>query len=131
MIDWLLFGLPGQIALCVFAAWFGWGVWKAVMRPRLVYISHVELKHGKGKLLTVKRQQLLPPWLVKEETWLLAPYGKAATREGDGESVADGGYSHNSRQAGLARALHGVWEVAVARSAETDELLRDEKARAN
>lgn len=131
VVAWLLFGWPGQIALCVFAAWFAWGAWKAVMRPRLTYISHTALErkdsvYGKA-LLTVKRQQLLPPFLAKEETWLIDPPHECI-REHDGEAVNCGGYGNRKA---LAACLIGCLKVARARQQETDELLKDEKARVN
>ncbi len=126
MIAWILFGLPGQIAGCVFAAWLAWGVWKAVMRPRLTYISHSPIGdedrlYAKA-LLTVKRQQLLPPWLVKEETWLIEP-PHGAVREHDGEAVS---FAYDGRRKGLATCLIGCLKVARARKQETDELLKDD-----
>lgn len=130
MIAWLLFGLPGQIAAFGFATWLLWGVWKATMRPRLVYVSHTKLDKDRTfckSLLTVRRQQLLPPFLVKEETWLIDP-PHDCIRENDGEAVNAGCHGHRRALAGC---LLGCLKVAEARQKETEELMADQKARAN
>jgi hypothetical protein len=69
MIIWWFFTNYGMQLL-----YLGGGLWllnglrKAVFKPRLQYVSHQAIK-GDGHMVTLKRQQLLPPWMTVEETW--------------------------------------------------------------
>jgi hypothetical protein len=84
MITWIVAN-GMQIGGVVFAVWFLNGLRKAIFKPRITYVSHVVIGN-KGYFLTVKRQQLLPPWLLVEETWHLDDLGPfpVATRTSDG-----------------------------------------------
>jgi hypothetical protein len=124
MIAWLLTSWIGQIAAVVFAAWFLHGLWKATMRPRVTLVSYTELKERTQCLLAVRRNELLPPWRTLEETWLLEVRSWYCVRESDGRRITSG-------NSGLAESLHGLWDFAQARAAETDELIADEKRRTN
>lgn len=127
MIAWLMTNWLTQIATVAFAIWFARGVWKATMRPRLTYVSHQEVK-GHGTLLTVKRQELLPPWRMLEETWLLpgkSYYDQTAIRESDGSKIWwDRVLTIGSSN--LCHQLYGLHAIKLARDAETDELLKQE-----
>lgn len=80
MTFWLL-----RIALTAFALWFLRGLWVATQRPRLAYRSHETLAK-KRMFITVDRQELLPPWRLLRETWLVSLHTTSdfPTREGDG-----------------------------------------------
>lgn len=120
MIAWLMTNWMTQLATVVFAIWFARGVWKATMRPRLTYVSHQEVK-GHGWFLTVRRQQLLPPFLRVEETWHLTSldhYYSTTTRVSDGHVLTD--------RTDLEKSLCRLVAIAKARDAETDELLKQE-----
>lgn len=85
MIPWLFTNWLSQLAALVAAVWLLNGLRKAVFKPRVTYVSHIPVP-GDGYMLTVKRQQLLPPWLTVTETWRLTSldhYGCRATRESD------------------------------------------------
>jgi hypothetical protein len=112
------------VGAAIFAIWFLRGVWVATARPRLQVVTHHKLASG-GRLLTVRRQQLLPPWLVKEETWMLlhnpcGGYDFTATR-GDGV-VVQWDRHLSALPWSLCRSLHAACDVAEARAAETEEL---------
>jgi hypothetical protein len=126
MLAWLLTSWPSQIAVVVFAVWFLRGLWVATQRPRLKYVSHSDVEH-RNWLVTVERQQLLPPWTKVTETWLVTEEydGATAVREGDGYRVA-----HRDRVS-LARELLGVVCVARARDKETERLTKEESRHAN
>jgi hypothetical protein len=118
MIAWLLTGPPGQIVALVFAGWFLNGLRKAVMKPRLTYASHQFVPH-QGYFLTVKRQELLPPWRTLDETWFLdkpSPSKKttACTRESDGWTLPN---------CSLDTVLIHLLLVKLARDAETERLV--------
>lgn len=119
IIAWLMVNI-GSIAVIVFNVWFARGLWVATQRPRIKYIEHSHVK-DRGYLLTVDRQQLLPPWLlVSRETWLIPERGygginTAPVRESDGARAWD---SLNSIESSLAQRLRGALEVAEAREAE-------------
>jgi hypothetical protein len=120
VIAWLLSSWMGQLAFAVFAIWFARGVWKATMRPRLTYVSHSEVK-GHGWFITVRRQELIPPWRTIEETWLtdsLSVSNSTLTRVGDGKVLYDFGP--------LSRSLLQLIVVARARDAETEQILKPE-----
>jgi hypothetical protein len=119
MISWLLTNWLTQI-LCVLAAlWFANGLRKAIMRPRVTHVTHSEVE-GHGTLLTVKRQELLPPWRTLDETWLLV--GRySATREKDGKSL-DGDPFTLTGGSHLQQNLHGLLAVQEARAKETETL---------
>lgn len=109
------------------AIWFLNGLRKALVNPRLQV--HTMTKAGKFYFLDVTRQQLLPPWQQKRETWLLhdhPEYGGGeqhgqATREGDGRTVPYVA-SASILSSMLGEALFGALRVAKARDAETEEL---------
>jgi hypothetical protein len=126
VIAWLLSSWIGQLAAVVFAAWFLRGLWKATMRPRLTYISSsfARKEHERREyLVSVKRQELLPPWRTLEETWLvvIAPKGTAdwCAREGDGKFLPQ-----NDK---LSVRLRALVRLAKARESETEELLKAER----
>jgi hypothetical protein len=136
MIPWLLTSWPSQIAIVVFGVWFLNGLRKAMLNPRLRYVSHLRIGkattdaygyYKDGLLLTVKRQQLLPPWAIVDETWSLEmEHGVySATRDGDGVNV------RGQERAMLAVELHGVFRVGELRKRETAELTKEESRRAN
>ncbi len=115
MISWLLTNWITQILWLLAAIWFANGLRKAVMRPRVTYVTHSEID-GHGTLLTVKRQELLPPWRTLEEVWLLEGAPKrACTRELDGLELR---YKHSD----LAERLFGLLTVQEARAKETETL---------
>lgn len=114
-LNWLLLPL---------AVWFARGLWVATQRPLLKLVS-VSKVSDTAKLVTVKRQQLAPPWMLLDEVYLLRqkirdPRYKyleeylepAAFRESDG-SKAD---------KDLTLCLVGLCAVQEAREAETEEL---------
>jgi len=112
------------VALAIFAAWFAWGLLRAIKNPRVKYVSHATLSGNlRGKsLLTVRRQQLLPPWLIREETWLVDDHG--AIREGDGAQALTPDLSAVFVNGGwLFLHLIGCLRVAEAREQETEEVL--------
>lgn len=87
MTAWLLTNPISYLCYLAAFLWFANGLRKAVFKPRVTYVSHQEVSGG-GYLLTVKRQQLLPPWLAVQETWLLTSLSRAlgrAFRESDGK----------------------------------------------
>lgn len=100
------------------AAWFLRGVYVAWTRPRIRLLT--ASKAGKeGVLLTVERQEMLPPWRRLSETWLIGVrrdhWGDRTTvcyREGDGRKAGED----------LAAHLNGALSVAEARERETEEL---------
>lgn len=108
------------------AIWFLRGVLVALYRPRVRIISFREASVQarpttcfhciKGAyesfLVDIERQRLLPPWLMCRETWLVT--GNTCIREGDGRSEDDV----------LGHKIGGALRVAVARQAETEELLK-------
>ena len=122
MIGWLLTNWASQIALVVFAAWFLNGLRKAILRPRIAYVMHSDVKGE--TLLTVRRQERLPPWRLLEETWLLLPDGRHhCIREGDGKQIQ--GYNPGGFDSELAYQLHGLASVKRVRDQETAEVLKE------
>jgi hypothetical protein len=101
-----------MVAAAVAAVWFLRGLWVATQRPRLSYRSH-ELTTA-GVFITVDRQQLLPPWLNRRETWLLI--GDSAYREN--EARTEGKYDQES---GIYDGLCAIRETIKAR----EELLKE------
>jgi hypothetical protein len=128
VIGWLLTSWPGQIAIVLFAAWFLRGLWKATMRPRVKLVSWSRLDRGKYSkseyLVTVVRNELLPPWRTLEEAWLVGEThrGPCATRESDGRKIEQG----ITFPSPLALNLKGLCEVAEAREQETADLIADD-----
>jgi hypothetical protein len=111
------------------AIWFVNGLRKAALNPRIRL--HSFTRAGKGHLVEVTRQELLPPWRQLRETWFLHehpqykanPYDGQATREGDGRTCSCvPGYM--SLSSCLGEALFGALRVAKARDAETEELAK-------
>jgi hypothetical protein len=121
MISWLLTNWITQSLWLLAAIWFANGLRKAVMRPRVTYVTHSNLQ-GHGTLLTVKRQELLPPWRTLDETWLLVSSrdNKTATRESDGKSLEDGWL--DTIGSPLTRRFHALVAVHEARAKETETL---------
>lgn len=126
MIAWLLLtNWASQIAWVIFGAWFLNGLRKAIMRPRVTYVAHVAV-NDHGTLVTVRRQELIPPWRTLDEVWLLGVYGggKSAIRESDGKCLMDG--DRDDIGSPLARRLHALVRVQKARAKETENVLKDE-----
>ncbi len=117
MIAWLITSWPAQVAYAALAAWFLNGLRKAVWRPRLTLVSMSSLG-GQRWLMTVRRQQLLPPWGVVDETWLLTG-SDAAYCEQTGRTA--GLYDMGGT---LLQRLVALRKVASAREEETEELSR-------
>jgi hypothetical protein len=102
------------------AAWFARGVYIAWTRPWLKCVSVSKLK-GDRALVTVMRQERLPPWRRIEETWYVGTrqdmWGDRtarAHREGDGVAASTE----------LSAAISGIVLVAIAREQETEELAK-------
>lgn len=120
-LNWLL--IPVGI-------WFALGLRRALRNPRIQYVDHSEV--GNNHLITIRRQEWLPPWRNLTETWHVINYSyhydTILTREGDGliysnASVLDFGLFHRIR---------GALRVGIARRKETEGMLREEpRARAN
>jgi hypothetical protein len=85
VIGWLVFGWPGQVALVVFTAWFLNGLRKVFFKPRLVYVEHQRVTEG--SIVSVRRQELWPPWRVLDERWLVNS-SQGSSRLGDGAFVS-------------------------------------------
>ena len=116
MIAWVMTNWMTQLAAVVFACWLARGVVVALWRPRLTYSSHSRVEKKKGDFLTVKRQQLLPPWLQVQEVWWVPDSRRefCCVRESDGYHAPD--------KSELELQLHGLMQMANTRSAETEEL---------
>ena len=121
MISWLLTNWLTQILWLLAGLWFANGLRKAIMRPRVTYVTHSKVD-GHGVLLTVRRQQLLPPWLTVEETWLLSVGGHFCTRERDGRTIQNSKWSMDDSGHGLAPRLFGLLEVQEVRAKELETL---------
>lgn len=119
MTGWL-FSFGWNWLLVPTAVWFTRGVYVAWVRPRIKLLS--ASKAGKeGTLLTVQRQEMLPPWRLMSETWLIGSrrdhWGDRTTlcyREGDGRVASESLTAH----------LNGALAVAEARERETGELAK-------
>ena len=141
MTGWIL-SFGWNWALVPVAIWFARGIWVAYLRPELKYLSHTSFtkkvdfisdeerennarypslypKRPGGydvsfSLITIKRQELLPPWRLLDETWLLsvAPTGATiAYLEGDG-------WQHYA----IGKKLSGMMLVVQARAQELEDL---------
>jgi hypothetical protein len=104
------------------AVWFAFGLRRALKNPRIKYLDHVEV--GSNHIISIRRQQWLPPWQQVDESWHVMQYEDhyhtVLTREGDGliysnESVSDFGLFHRIR---------GALRVGIARRKETEELVK-------
>ena len=113
MTGWL-FGLGWNWLLFPALAWVLRGAWRAWQRPHLTYRSHAVIPTH-GTLLTVARQERLPLWRTREETWLLS--GSSAARESDGVLAKEA----------LQRQLRALLRVVDARATEI-AILSDENA---
>ncbi len=105
--NWLL----GPVAI-----WFLNGLRKAVLKPRVRYLSHSIV--GSDALVTIERQELLPPWRTLVESYLVRP-GHHPCRESDGhtcKSIMD------NDTTGLGERIEAVLMVAKVRTKETEEL---------
>lgn len=112
--------------------WFARGVWVAWTRPRLKYRLHHKVKSG--YLLSVTRQELMPPWRALEETYLVPPsqrisFEGCVSREADGwvvpREIRNKGYSSEAwHQSGYELRLRACLAVALARDEETEELAK-------
>jgi hypothetical protein len=101
------------------AIWFLNGLRKAFLNPRIKVLTFTKVPDG--YLVNLNRQQLLPPWLMRQETWLVDRYRPSATREGDGR-YEDGYENRFPAPSGLACNIAGALRVAIAREQETEEL---------
>jgi hypothetical protein len=119
MISWLLTNWLTQTLWVLAALWFVNGLRKAILKPRVTYVTHSKVE-GHGSLLTVRRQQLLPPWLTVEETWLVGAHGNWATRESDGRRLSSACSEDDGH--GLLTKLEGLLTVQAARAKETETL---------
>lgn len=110
----------GAVALL---AWLANGLRKALFKPWLQYVSHNAVPSKNGWFLTLKRQQLLPPWACVDEVWWVPQNIKThyARRVLDGQEA----WSES-----LESRLAALINIAECRKAETEELLKEEK-RAN
>lgn len=103
------------------AIWFVNGLRKALLNPRVKYCSHTSAGHL-GKLVIVRRQELLPPWRTLDETWLIDD--RKAVRDGDGWTVFPAGqfdaFIFPSEQ--VFHRLQGLLRIISARDVETEEL---------
>lgn len=109
---------------------FGWkwllvpvGIWllnglrKALLHPWIRFLDFSET--SLGVLVTVVRQEHLPPWRQLTETYLLPPEKDAfVTREVDGYVC-----SYEGKHSALGRRLRAAFRVAKARKMETDGLV--------
>ena len=121
MTAWIL-SFGWNWALVPVVAWFIHGVWKALYRPRVKLLDYVQVPGTKSRnsygdevweyLVTLNRQQLLPPWRNLQETWLVR--ARDCVREGDGRCESDF----------LAATIRGALSVAIARAKETEELVK-------
>lgn len=115
-----LLALSWNWLLVPVAVWFLRSLYVVMQRPRIRYLAHTKAQRGRY-FLTVERQQRLPPWLAVKETWLVDPSGKAiCTREVDGK--CEGGF--DARHSFLGDRLISCLNIALARDAETEELLK-------
>lgn len=124
MIAWLLTNTLAKLAYLLVGLWLANGVRKALFKPRLKLISVSKSKAG--TFVEVERQQLLPPWLVFKETWFhsLDVYGDSRfRRETDGVSLDADRFGPVQ----LERQLAYLLAMNLAREAETDELLKEER----
>jgi hypothetical protein len=104
------------------AIWLLRGLWVATQRPRVWYLHHS--KAGRlGRLVTVRRQQLLPPWLQVTETWFVPNDGTFMKREGDGKAAMTRVYGHDY-ESELGSLIRGALTVGEARAAELEELAK-------
>jgi hypothetical protein len=113
MLTWLLTnGIT--VSAIAFAIWFLNGLRKAVFKPRVVYVSHQDIP-GEGTLMTVKRQQLIPPWSQIEETWLLSRglLDDTATRAPDGAQLSDNSDRDSLWNTTLVRSLRNVLRMRL------------------
>lgn len=120
MIAGLLTSWPTQAAIVAFAAWFARGVWCACMRPRLQYVTHTRIGKTSDVFVEVLRQQRLPPFQQKRETWFVCDAGDFAYREGDGYRVA-----RSDEFNGLWLRLDGLRRLAFLRDAELDSYVKE------
>lgn len=125
MIPYLLASWFGQLAMALFGLWFLNGLRKAIWKPRVTYVSHRAVPKA-GTLLTVKRQQLMPPWMLVEETWLLdrGIHYNHATRESDGRSISDNS-NGSIWDYTLVDSLSGVLVMRLAREAADKVIVAD------
>ncbi len=112
--------LLAKIAFGIFAVWFVRGVLVALYRPRIEKVRWVLIEDEKeeGKetksfaFLTVRRQQLLPPWLRVEEVWFVpCKWDADPVREHDGWRLSSGK---------LRRHIHSMDEVLRSRRDEDE-----------
>lgn len=96
--------------------WFLNGARKALLKPRVRYLSHSDVS-SRGSLVTVERQELLPPWRTLIETYLVRS-GHYPVRESDGHICCNFDGDTDS----LGRRLEGILQVAKFRQIETEEL---------
>jgi hypothetical protein len=118
MTAWLL-SFGWNWLLVPVAAWFLNGLRKALFVPRVRLLQHT--KSGPGFLVTLRRQQLLPPWQNLTETWYVLEAKKDCVREGDGRHENGDNANWDSN---LALRICCALRVAKARETETEELLK-------
>ena len=119
MTSWLL-SFGWNWLLVPVAIWFLRGVYVAWARPRLKYLSHTKTKCG--IIVRLERQELLPPWRMRTEEWVLTEANNyPCTRLSDGYTVMD---CMDHRGWGLWSHLRGLIRSVHARDAETEELSR-------
>jgi hypothetical protein len=108
--------------LVPFLVWFVRGVCVAYLRPRLKYRLHSKTKSG--YLLSVTRQELLPPWRALDETYLV-PEIETISREGDGWVPPRDTYHPNDPRfwSAYEKRIRGCLAAAIARDEETDDLV--------
>jgi hypothetical protein len=122
MIIWFFTNYAMQLVYLCVGAWLLNGLRKALFKPRLKILSVSDT--GAGTFVEVERQQLLPPWLTFKETWVQE--SGDFTREIDGVELSADRFGPTYLNKQLARLLRAY----KMRQKETDELLRQERPRA-
>jgi hypothetical protein len=98
------------------AIWFARGVYNALTRPRIQFLTYTHVS-GHGWLCTVRRQELLPPWRLLTESYLVPSNGRPVSRESDGHSCSSYGSDDE-----LGSRIKLALNAALARASETEEL---------
>ena len=121
VIWWFFTNYATQTAYVIGGLWVVNGLRKAVLKPRVQYLEHSEIKHH-GSLVKIKRQELLPPWRTLEETWLVPYVTGVCVREGDGRSGLACGSTYE--ESSLSERIKACLKIAQIRKLEAEEAER-------
>lgn len=124
VVAWVVMLTPSlwKFAAAAAGLWFGRGIYIAYTRPRLRLIDARKVTEHEVVLM-VKRQELLPPWRLLEETW--ATYDaegpmsiRVAIRE-DGWLQQGGDQYHAT---GLGKQLCNLSRISRTKQADLEKL---------